>query len=77
MSVTVTYKGQTLTTLDNQTKILETSGTWLEDDITITDVSSGGGGSDTATVDILFYQDEDGYIVIGDDYIPTAVGVSF
>lgn len=41
MSTTVTYKGTTLTTATNQTKVLETEGTWLEDDITITDVSGG------------------------------------
>lgn len=43
MSTTVTYMGNTLTTVDNATKTLETAGTWLEDDITLTDVSSGGG----------------------------------
>ena len=42
MSTTVTYKGQELTTIANTTKKLETAGTWLEDDITITDESSGG-----------------------------------
>ena len=42
MSTTVTYKGTTLTTATNQTKVLETEGTWLEDDITITDVTAGG-----------------------------------
>lgn len=40
MSATVTYKGNTLTTVNNETKVLETAGTWLEDDITITDSSS-------------------------------------
>lgn len=40
MSTTVTYKGSTLTTATNQTRVLETSGTWLEDDITITDVTA-------------------------------------
>lgn len=38
MSTTVTYKGATLTTAENQTRVLNTSGTWLEDNITITDV---------------------------------------
>lgn len=37
MSATVTYKGNTLTTVNNETKILETAGTWLEGDITIED----------------------------------------
>lgn len=43
MSTTVTYKGSTLTTVENATKKLTTAGTWLEDDITIQDSSSGGG----------------------------------
>ena len=42
MSTEVTYKGSTLTTATNQTKILKTAGKYLEDDITITDESSGG-----------------------------------
>ena len=45
MSSTVTYKGATITTVSNETKTLETAGTWMEDDVTITDVSGGGGGS--------------------------------
>ena len=43
MATTVTYKGATLTTVDNQTKVLETAGTWMEDDLTLVDVSGGGG----------------------------------
>ena len=42
MSTTVTYKGSTLTTANNQTRTLLTSGKWLEDNIIITDVTSGG-----------------------------------
>ena len=42
MSTTVTYKGSTLTTVNNQTRVLETGGTWLEDDITLTDVTQSG-----------------------------------
>lgn len=42
MSTTVKYKGATLTTVSNQTKTLLTSGTWLEDDIELTDSGSGG-----------------------------------
>jgi len=45
MAVTVTYKGATLTTVTNETKVLETAGTWVEDDFTLTDVSGGGGYS--------------------------------
>lgn len=37
MSTTVKYKGATLATVSNQTKTLLTSGTWLEDDIEVTD----------------------------------------
>lgn len=46
MSATVTYKGRTITTAENQTRKLNTAGTWLEDDITIVDVTSGGSGSE-------------------------------
>lgn len=40
MSATVTYKGATLTTVENNTATLETAGTWVEDDITITDTTA-------------------------------------
>ena len=43
MATTVTYKGATLTTVDNATKVLQTAGTWMEDDLTLVDVSGGGG----------------------------------
>ena len=43
MATTVTYKGQTLATVENQTKVLQTKGTWVEDDFTLTDVNGGGG----------------------------------
>lgn len=42
MSTTVTYKGSTLTTVNNQTRVLNTAGKWLEGDITLVDVTSGG-----------------------------------
>lgn len=42
MSSIITYKGSTLTTVNNQTRTLLTSGKWLEDNITITDVTSSG-----------------------------------
>lgn len=57
MSTTVTYKGDTLTTATNQTKVLETAGKYLEDDITITDVSS------TATVVVTEEPDVNGGII--------------
>ena len=44
MATTVTYKGATLTTVDNETKTLTTGGTWMEGDLTLTDVTQGGGG---------------------------------
>ena len=44
MATTVTYKGQTLATVENQTKTLQTKGTWCEDDFTLTDVTQGGAG---------------------------------
>ena len=44
MSSTINYKGAVLTTADNQTRILKTAGKYLEDDLTLVDVSSGGGG---------------------------------
>ena len=40
MSTTVSYKGNTIATINNTTKTLTTEGTWLEDDITITDVTA-------------------------------------
>lgn len=43
MATTVTYKGQTLVTVENATKTLQTKGTWVEDDFTLTDVTQGGG----------------------------------
>ena len=39
MSTTVTYKGSTLTTVNNQTRTLKTAGKYLEDDVTLVDVS--------------------------------------
>ena len=42
MSTTVTYKGETLATVNNATKVLETEGKYLEDDITLVDVTGGG-----------------------------------
>lgn len=43
MSTTVSYKGDTVTSVNNQTKTLETAGKYLEADIILTDVTSGGG----------------------------------
>ena len=49
MSATVTYKGETLTTATNQTRTLETAGTYLEDDITLVDVSTIPSGTKSIT----------------------------
>ena len=57
MSTTVTYKGSTLTTVNNQTRVLETAGTWLEDDITLTDVTSGGAPSQTQHTILFEFED--------------------
>lgn len=55
MSTTVTYKGSTLTTVDNQTHTLKTAGKYMEDDVILTDVSSSGGS---------VTQDQDGFIIL-------------
>lgn len=48
--VTISYGGQTITSLsDSGTEVLETSGTFLTDDITIDYVKSGGGGGGGGT----------------------------
>ena len=43
MSSKITYKGQILTTADNQTRTLKTAGKYLEGDIVLEDVPSGSG----------------------------------
>lgn len=43
MSTTVTYKGSTLATVNNNTKTLKTAGKYMEGDIVLTDVSGGTG----------------------------------
>lgn len=40
MSTTITYKGNTLATVSNNTKTLKTAGKYMEGDVTLTDVSS-------------------------------------
>lgn len=56
MSTTVQYKGSQIATVSNTTVTLNTSGTWLEDDITLTDVS---GGSDSFTLDYEWDSEEE------------------
>ncbi len=57
MSATAGYKGVTIATIDGQTKTLETAGSWLEDDIAITDVTQGGSGPAQHTI-IFEFSDE-------------------
>ena len=45
MTTTVSYKGNTIATVDNNTKTLTTQGKYLEADVVLTDVS--GSGEDT------------------------------
>lgn len=49
MSTTVTYKNNTLTTVNNNTKTLKTAGKYLEDDIILVDTSGSSLQSKTAT----------------------------
>ncbi len=63
--VTIKYGGQTITSLsDSGTEVLETSGTFLTDDITIDYVKSGGGGTKTVSISLkanhLIWVDGDG-----------------
>ena len=43
MSTTVEYMATTIATVDNDTVILETAGTYMQDDIMLIDVTGGGG----------------------------------
>lgn len=60
MSTTVTYKGSTLTTVDNQTRTLKTAGKYMEGDVILTDVTESGGGG-------YVWQDENGYVHLSDE----------
>ena len=51
MSTTVTYKGNTIATVNNNTKTLKTAGQYMEDDLTLVDVS--GGASAISVIDEL------------------------
>lgn len=50
MSTTVAYKGSTIATVSNATKKLLTAGKYMEDDLTLTDVSGGGSTLGTKTI---------------------------
>lgn len=74
MSTTVTYKGSTITTVNNQTRVLNTAGKWLEGDITLTDVSSSGGGGMTVTD--VSNANGTGTVVTGDAAILTTKSIT-
>ena len=61
MSTTVTYKGNTLTTVSNNTKTLKTAGKYMEGDVVLTDVSA------SANV----WQDANGYIYLSPEGAPS------
>lgn len=56
MSTTVTYKGNTIATVNNQTKTLSTAGKWLEGDITLVDSTNSG----TAAISVVDTTDSHG-----------------
>ena len=62
MSTTVEYKGNVLTTVNNETRTLLTSGKYLEGNLTLTDVTSGGGGGGNSKDPVKFI-DYDGTIL--------------
>ncbi len=55
MSTTVTYKGSTLATVNNNTKTLKTAGKYMEGDVVLTDVSGG-----TAAISVVDTTDSHG-----------------
>ena len=59
MSTTVTYKGNTVTTITNEEISLDVKATWLEDDIILTDVTESDSPWQSG-----IYQDENGYLWI-------------
>ena len=60
MSTTVTYKGSTLTTVNNQTRTLKTAGKYMEGDVVLTDISESGTSANV-------WQDEQGYVHLDDE----------
>lgn len=75
MSATVNYKGATLATVDGQLRTLETAGTWLEDNVTITDVTQGGSSLTEHTI-IFEFSDETNDTITGywdDAFISDAI----
>lgn len=62
MSTTVSYKGNTIATLSNETKTLTTAGTWVEGDMVITD-SGSGGREDLCEPKAVNFMDYDGRLL--------------
>ena len=54
MSTTVKYKDNEITTVNNETRVLSTSGKWLEDDITLIDSSLDVSNSTVTGSDVVF-----------------------
>lgn len=55
MSTTVTYKGNTIATLTNETRTLTTAGTWLDANISITDSSNSSSSvAASHTIQLIF-----------------------
>ena len=61
MSTTVTYKGSTLTTVNNSTRTLKTAGKYMEGDVILVDVTESGSGSG------VVWQDGQGCIHLSDE----------
>lgn len=75
MSTTVTYKDNTITTVNNQTRVLNTAGKWMEGDITLTDVSSSGGGGGMTVTDVT-NANGTGTVVTGDAAVLTTKSIT-
>ena len=53
MSTTVSYKGNTIATLNNETKTLTTSGKYMEADVSLTDTSIDTSDATASIIDIV------------------------
>ncbi len=68
MATTVTYKGNMIAAVNNNTKTLKTAGTMMEDDVILVDVTEGGTGGVT--------QDQDGYLILDEEGSGGSVSVA-